>query len=51
MTTQLTLIHRPTDWRLDAKTRKIGLAGVAKARELLAREPENELVVDLTAAA
>lgn len=35
MTSQLTLIDSPNDWRLDERTRQIGRAGIAKARAAL----------------
>jgi hypothetical protein len=33
MERQLVLIEEPVDWRLDKRTREIGLKGVALARE------------------
>jgi hypothetical protein len=35
MTKQLTLIDAPADWRLDERTRRLGRAGIARARAAL----------------
>ena len=36
MTKQLVLIDARRDWKLDEKTRRVGYAGIAQAREVLA---------------
>ncbi len=35
MDEQLTLLQTPTSWKLDERTRRIGLRGVAEARAAL----------------